>query len=209
MSDKNVKEVIDFDDLKATWFDKVKWFFEDLRYLPNSFITGVKNLIKWFPIIWKDRDWDDHYIFQVLKFKLTEQAKYIGGKNRHLSAKRDAELMMTAVKLIDLVKDETYSMEYMDYHKTKHFFIETDKKMGEEKSYKWKSDELSERFDEYFAKYPRQYKRVMNGEINRFRGKPSEKSKQVIAMEIAHENHNRCRKLLFKLMEEHIEGWWD
>ena len=36
-----------------------------------------------------------------------------------------------------------------------------------------------------------------------------EKTKEIIAMEIAHENQDRCRKLVFKIMEKHIEGWWD
>jgi hypothetical protein len=28
-------------------------------------------------------------------------------------------------------------------------------------------------------------------------------------MNIGHINHSRARKLLFKIMEENIEGWWD
>ena len=39
-------------------------------YKIKSFIISIKNLIKWFPIIWKDRDWDDHYIWEIMKNKL-------------------------------------------------------------------------------------------------------------------------------------------
>ena len=35
----------------------------------NEIVTGISNLIKWTPTIYKDRDWDDHYIFEMLKFK--------------------------------------------------------------------------------------------------------------------------------------------
>jgi len=42
-----------------------------------------------------------------------------------------------------------------------------------------------------------------------FKRKGREDDKQVIAMNIAHINHDRARKLLFKLMEENIERWWD
>jgi len=42
-----------------------------------------------------------------------------------------------------------------------------------------------------------------------FRREGREEDKQVIAMSIAHINHDRARKLLFKLMEENIERWWD
>ena len=32
--------------------------------------------------------------------------------------------------------------------------------------------------------------------------------KQRIAHNIGYYNHNRARKLLFKIIEENIEGWW-
>ncbi len=49
----------------------------------------------------------------------------------------------------------------------------------------------------------------MSGEINRFMKEVDETDKQRIAMEIAHENQERCRKLIFKIMESEIERWWD
>ena len=36
-----------------------------------------------------------------------------------------------------------------------------------------------------------------------------EEDKQLIAMNIGYINHDRARKMLFKIMEENIEGWWD
>ena len=36
-----------------------------------------------------------------------------------------------------------------------------------------------------------------------------EDDKQSIAMNIAHLNHSRAHKLLFRIIEENIEGWWD
>ena len=103
----NVKEIIDFDDdYKATIFDRIKWWIQDARFYPRTFITGIKNICKWLPIVWRDRDWDHFYIFQVLKFKIEKQAKYLSDKDRHMNAKRDAEIMMTVVRLIDKVQDE-------------------------------------------------------------------------------------------------------
>ena len=145
--EEKIKEIVDLENYKPTIFEKIKWWLEDARYYPKNFIAGVKNLCKWFPVIWKDRDWDDHFIFEVLKFKIKNQSKYIGDKDRHTSAKRDAEIMMTVVRLIERVQDETYNMEYMDYHKTKNLFVETDKKYNGEKTYEWKSEQLSENFD--------------------------------------------------------------
>ena len=37
----------------------------------------------------------------------------------------------------------------------------------------------------------------------------NEYDKMSVAMNIGHINHIRARKLLFKLMEQNIEKWWD
>ncbi len=199
---------------KITVFDKIRlWWDFDARYYHKDFIQGVKNLWKWFPVIWKDRDWDSHFIYEIIRVKLNNQADYIGGKNRHTRAKRDAELMKLCSRLIQRCQDDHYDMEYMDYHESNYNFVDiTDEDDIPEKYRKGKKLDIelvSENFDDYFKKYPRQYKRVMSGEVSRFRRPIEEKDKQVIAMEIAHENQDRCRKLLFKIMERRIEGWWD
>lgn len=201
-------------DEKITMFDKVRlWWNFDARYYHKDFIQGVKNLWKWFPVIWRDRDWDTNFIYEIIKVKLNNQADYIGGKNRHTRAKRDAELMKLCSRLIQRCQDDHYDMEYMDYHESNYNFLDiTDEDDIPEKYRKGKKLDIelvSENFDDYFKKYPRQYKRVMSGEVSRFSRPIEEKDKQVIAMEIAHENQDRCRKLLFKLMERRIEGWWD
>ena len=69
---------------------KLWWKFEG-RYYHRDFINGIKNLWSWFPVIWKDRDWDQTFIYEVLIHKLEKQAKYIGEREWHTRAKRDAE----------------------------------------------------------------------------------------------------------------------
>ena len=66
----------------------------------------------------------------------------------------------------------------------------------------------NENFDDYFKKYPLIYKRVLAGE-GPFQPLESGDSKVRVAMNIAHINHDRARKLLFKIMEQDIEKWWD
>ena len=180
------------------------WEFEG-RYYHKDFIQGVKNLWKWFPTIWKDRDWDDSFIFDILTQKLKNQSEYISKKDRHTRAKRDAEVMMTCVRLLEKVKTEEYGIEHLEYEESDWDFVPCEDHPGYSTL---EVNRISENFDDYFKKYPRQYKRVMNGEINRF-SRDTTKDKHTIAMEIAHENHERARKLVFKLLEQNIEKWWD
>jgi hypothetical protein len=183
------------------------WWRFKARYFHKDFIKGVKNLWRWFPTIWKDRDWDQHYIYEILAKKIEFQAKYIGDRDFHTEAKRDAERMRLAAKLIRLEQDEFYHMEYMDYEESKNWFEPIEDKPGFSE---WKSETVSERYDEYFAKYPRQYKKAMSGELNMFKRKEIDtENKHIIAMEIAHHNQARCHSLLFKLIERNIDRWWD
>jgi len=182
------------------------WWNHEGRYYYKMFRTGVKNLIYWLPIIWKDRNWDSHYIFEIMMHKIKAQSKYIGSRDIHTRAKRDAEVMMTCVRLMEKVQDEYYSGEYSDYHKTKHWF----EPVPDTDLSSWESRILEENFNDYFKKYPLIYKRVINGEgIFKFDNVVDFENKQRIAMNIGHINHDRARKLLFKLMEQNIERWWD
>ena len=182
------------------------WWDHDGKYLGKTFKTGVKNIVYWLPIIWKDRNWDHRYIYTILEHKLKAQSKYIGGRDWHEGAKRDAEIMMTCARLINKVSDEFYSSEYTDYHKDKHWFTPSTKEGYSD----WNSRTLHEDFDKYFAKYPLSYKKVMNGSgpFN-LDGKDANDVKKSIAMNIAYVNQERAHKLLFKILQENIEKWWD
>jgi hypothetical protein len=76
------------------------WWNNEGKYLHRNFKIGIKNLIYWFPIIWKDRNWDSHYTFEIMMHKIKAQSKYIGERDIHTRAKRDAEVMMTCVRLM-------------------------------------------------------------------------------------------------------------
>jgi len=201
-----------FEDLKnrprPNIFERIYlWWDMDGRYYHKYFKQGVKNLWYWFPVIWKDRNWVSHYIFDMLQHKLTAQANYIGRRDFHTRAQLDAKRMRLCVKLIKKVQEEDYTMEYMDYHKDRVWFTDCEDRPG---SSQYNSEEVWEKYDEYFAKYPLVYKRVLKGEgVFTLNGRDESDMKRVIAMNIAHLNHDRARKLLFKIMEENIESWWD
>ena len=187
------------------WNKVANWWHFDGQYMHREFVRGLKSIKYWLPIIWKDRHWDSHFIFEIMMHKLKAQSKYIGSRDIHTRSKRDAEVMMTCVRLMQRVNEDFYSSEYTDYHKTKHWFEPCEDKEGYST---WESRLIEENFDEYFLKYPRIYDRVMNGE-GVFGREGREDDKQIIAMNIGHINHERARKLLFKLMEQNIERWWD
>ena len=122
-------------------------FYFKLKIFKNQ---SIKNIIYYFPIIWKDRDWDHFYIYQIIEFKLRGQAKYIGTKDRHTRAKEDARDMLICANLIAKIKDGFYDGEYMDYHESEFKFLPIEDKPGFSEL---KIDTISEEFDSYFKKY--------------------------------------------------------
>jgi hypothetical protein len=181
---------------------KVWWKFE-AQYYPSNLFKGIKNLIKWFKVIFNDRDWDDHYIWEILKFKLKNQANYIGKHNRHESAKRDVEIMMTCVKLIEKIQDQYYITEYTNYYNTNISFVDSINHPG----YKEMVEELiKDDIDSYYKKYFKTYNYVLSTKDKLIFDNVSSLG---IALNISHTNHNKAKKLLFKILENNIESWWD
>ena len=191
---------------KLNLWDKISlWWKFDGKYYHKFLNHGIKNIIYWFPIIWKDRNWDHDYIFQILKHKLKAQSKYIGSNDRHTRAQYDAQRMNLCVNLMQKLQDSYYDLEYMDYAKDRHWFEPCKDKEGYST---WESENIWEEYDQYFRKYPNIYRRVMNGEgFAPIKGR--EDDKPFIAMSIGHMNVERAHKLLFTVLQKNIRNWWD
>jgi hypothetical protein len=114
--------------------------------------------------------------------------------------------MLLCARLCCIQQEDLYADEYLCYIKSDHEFIPTDET---KKWYTIESTTVKDNLDEYFALYPSQYKRALQGKIAWY-GKPTDGTdRKEIAMCIAWDNQERSRKLLFKIMEERIGGWWD
>jgi len=181
-----------------------KFIFTPIHNCDN----GFRNLYKWFKPIWNDRNYDDYYIFEILKQKLILQREYLVSKNRHLNIPQTNRDITICLNLIERFQESYYELEYFDYHESNRYFKPTGEKFEGEDTFTWESDLISENFDEYFKKYKSSYNKLLkNGygpvKINTF------DDKETIALWLGHYNHERCKKLLFKILSERIECWWD
>jgi hypothetical protein len=100
----------------------------------------------------------------------------------------------------------------MDYHESNFNWFD----IPDKPDYKQLEIETThEDFDQYFKKYPLVYKKVLADKklqifnIEQKDDMTETDVKQRIAMNMGRYNHERARKLLFRIMEENIEGWWD
>ncbi len=173
------------------------------RYLPiwvNSLCDGIKNIFVWLPTIYKDRNYDQGYIYEILKKKIEFQRKYLVWHNRHTSISCDNFYMTLTLNLIELTQQEYYEMEYFDYHTSKFNFIPVEDKPGYSEL---DIEVLTEKFDEYLKKYPLVVKKLLKENPKLI------EDKKYLCMLVGRENHKRCKKLMFKILEEKISHWWD
>ena len=112
------------------------------RRIRNIFI-GLKNIWKWRKVIYRDRNWDHWYIYEILKTKLKFQAEYLIKHGRHQSSFSNAKQIIECIDLIDKVQNEYYVDTALtglsDHEWTDEMFKETIQKQDEAKKLLFKT----------------------------------------------------------------------
>jgi len=85
-----------------------------LKHKIQITIRSIKKLWRWIPIIYKDRDWDYWYIYELLKYKLEDMENYMRKDGIHVYNEHDADKIKTALRLLDRLQSEHYVQEYYD-----------------------------------------------------------------------------------------------
>ena len=180
--------------------------FTDIKWQLYSFKQSIHNLIKWFPIVWRDRDWDFSFTYDAIQFKLEQQAKHLAKQNTFVNTPRYISRANTMIKLVKRCRNDYYADEHFDYFEIEWEFLDVPQKPHLKSL---DTNTISEELDLYFAKYPRVYKQVLAGKINPLGGSTPPTKKETIAMYIAVYNQERCKNLLFKMLERHLENLYD
>jgi hypothetical protein len=165
-------------------------FFRWLKDQPRNIKYGVKNIIDYFPIIWKDRDWDHYYLYRLLRYKLERMEKLQREHGHHVDHIKTADEIKVCKLLLDrLIKDD-YLMNVMEPH---------DKKWGESE-WNFTPCEDNPEFSELHFTHP-----------NANTEEEIELEKKERIRLYKHSNNLRSQDLdmLFKLLRKQVEGWWD
>jgi hypothetical protein len=74
----------------------------------------------------------------------------------------------------------------------------------------WESKILWEKYDQYFEKYPVWHKRaIQHIKDNQDQFSSGLENKQLVAMVMGDLRQTKCQELIFKLMNQNINKWWD
>jgi hypothetical protein len=172
--------------------------WRNLYWRIRYFIEGCKNIIRWAPTLFKDKDWDDWYILTILQKKIEFQREEIIYSNRHTQVDRDNRDMTIVLNLIERVKEEYYNTEYLDYEDSKFRFETVE---GREDLRRLEVDVLTERYDEFLKKYSSSVRKIL-------KDKP-DLNKKDLCFYVSHYNQEKAHDLLFRILRERMRWWWD
>ena len=71
--------------------------FNNITYPFRRFFRKIKNVFRWLPTIWKDEDFDNHFIVEILIKKLEHTRDFFLSDRTHITeAKKVAEEIQEA-----------------------------------------------------------------------------------------------------------------
>ena len=75
----------------------------------KEFFRSIKNLINWFSVIWKDRQWDHYFIYVILRKKLYLMEKFFNSKNAvSMDSEATAKDMKHCIEILDRLINQDY-----------------------------------------------------------------------------------------------------
>lgn len=170
----------------------IRSIIQTIKDAPRNIKYGIKNLIKWFPVIWQDRDWDHYFLYVILHHKLKYMEKVFLSDDCHvMSAKQTAAQIKICINLLDrLIEDEYHENASIDYYK------------------KWGKPKFN------WIEIPDNENGCSMLEIthkNVRTNKDRKQEKKEFHRICDHERNMKKQDLhyLFNYIAKHIQGWWD
>lgn len=155
-----------------------------LKNIYRCIKNGIRNIIRWFPVIWQDRDWEDDFIYILLKKKIENMEKSFRSiKALSVNASENADNMRHAIILLDRIINDVYIEEAMKpfYEKYPNYEFELKFKPCEDKpGLKMIDEDTLEQKKLRYKCYE---------ESNKLKEKDFDE--------------------LFNFLREHIREWWD
>ena len=76
-------------------------------------IRQIRKVLRWIPILWRDRDWDYYHIYEILKQKLIDTEAYTRRDGLHVFNEHDADSILKAIEMIEKVQTEYHLDKYL------------------------------------------------------------------------------------------------
>ena len=132
-----------------------KRFDKKIKRLFRRTFSNLKNLCRWFPVIWRDKDWDYCYLLDVMEFKLKNMEDFfLDGKNT-FSLRKDTLRVAKQLKMARLLVKRIAEDDYIDLLSFEGTIWGTKPNYREEEKYLFNQD--MELLFKIFKKYLRSW----------------------------------------------------
>ena len=150
---------------------------------------GIFNLVKWFPVVWKDRWWDYEFLLIVLRFKLRDMEKNFREKGIHVHAEKDTNKMQRCLYALNRLLDFDYNEMVFRHH---------DKKWGKAKI-------------DWVDTDNKKFKELRISRCNVITEEDKERERKEYRGLSGHVEYLIGQDLdyLFSMMRKHVRNWWD
>ena len=169
----------------------------NIIYPFRDFYRRVKNILRWLPTIWRDRDWDDSYITEILIKKLEfTRDFYLSDKAYSAEAGNVALEIQEAIDRLHVTRDswefyEDPALEQLEkkWGKTTFNFIPyKHDENGNVLSYEMKSETENVETSKDEEQYRKEFRE---------------------ALEDARKQYLKDKKKAYEFIAKNIDKWWD
>lgn len=197
------------------WWDVTRnsWFEKRVQFPWYDLKKGLRNIAKWFPLVWRDRDWGYDSILRTMQFKIRNTSRQILKNNiiRDEDQQRIKRYCDLCCRLIDRYCDEFYEMEYLDYHKSDFIWDVFEDDELPKGTKQLRIVDREDNLDQYFSKYPHDYRRTMAHIARNFPDRdPKDSDNRVfVAIVMSGLRQQKANSLLWKILDKELRFWWD
>ncbi len=169
----------------------------NITYPFRDFYRRVKNVLRWLPTIWKDRDYDDSYITEILIKKLEfTRDFYLSDKAYNAEADKIADEIKEAIDRLHMTRDnwefyENLAMEQLEQKwgkTTFHFVPFQHTKEGSVLTYEMKSKTENVINNEDEEQYRKEFRKTL---------------------ENSRKQYMKDKVKAYEFIAKNIDKWWD
>jgi hypothetical protein len=88
------------------WLPRTAW--RNIHGILHDLIHGVRNVLRWIPVIWFDIDWDHSALLQILEYKFRRMAEQFERHGMTISTPQIAKQLRICAVLCRRLNEEEY-----------------------------------------------------------------------------------------------------
>jgi hypothetical protein len=171
----------------------MKKIYRNITWPIRGFFRKCRNVLRWLPTIWKDEDWDNSFIVDILIKKLEHQRNFFLSDRTHiLDAKKVAAEIQIAIDGLRKTADP------FDHYEAPAV-AELDRKWGEG-VFRFEPWGENEGLRELHIDYPN---------VKTAEDKEQHDREYREAMQMARKLYVKDKRAAYKYIADNIDMWWD